>query len=341
MKQNFMNKSINNENIFNSSLSNHNTPFAQPPPPMQSSSSFHANHTVTSTQGRKISLQPLASNTPRSSTSQTNSPIDLYLNPNRNKRNQNNSNYSFSSQHSHSSPNFIISPRNGAPIPTPTSAISYSGKVSGSGNRNGHAPLPSLFDYIVTPIKSDSQTNQVETPVLISDFKNKFQQSFNSSSSSHRNFKTHSNNTSASTTPINSTNSNIINNNNSHYSINSSKLANASNNNNNNQSYNNNNNSNYRQNNRNNQEIELVETKRSESRPRIDHSKLGNMIKNSLNEKDLEKVSILAKLYAQLIMNNFIVTINTELFFLFQLLTLNSLEDKNESQNSGKFIHFF
>ena len=34
--------------------------------------------------------------------------------------------------------------------------------------------------------------------------------------------------------------------------------------------------------------------------------------------------------------DNFILTINTELFFIFQLLTLNAVEDKSENKVSGK-----
>lgn len=34
--------------------------------------------------------------------------------------------------------------------------------------------------------------------------------------------------------------------------------------------------------------------------------------------------------------DNFILTLNTELFFLFQLLTLNSIEDKTNSISKGK-----
>ena len=36
---------------------------------------------------------------------------------------------------------------------------------------------------------------------------------------------------------------------------------------------------------------------------------------------------MIAEFYAQLLLNNFILTVNTELFFLFQLLTLSIVEE--------------
>jgi len=43
---------------------------------------------------------------------------------------------------------------------------------------------------------------------------------------------------------------------------------------------------------------------------------------------DTLKLTLLAELYASLLLNNFILTINTELFFLFQLLTLSIVEER-------------
>jgi hypothetical protein len=286
----------NAENLFNASYSNSNTPQIMPAPT------------------RKISLQPLNQNTPR--TSQNNSPIDLYpshnhsrnnnYNNNNNNHNNNNhkrnSNYSFPSNNSTPS---LISPRNnGFPPPAPSS--SYSSRLVGKP--------ATLFDYIVTPIKSPGQLQQQvgpkpnETPVIISDFKQRFQQHQNSLNSSRasNSFCNVSYTKSAMSTPVNtSTASNIITN-----STNVSVVSNK-------------------------QEIELVETKDNEAKPKVDFSNLGPLIKKALTESDIDRVSTLAKFYTQLILNNFIVTINIELFFLFQLLTLNSIEDKNESQLLG------
>lgn len=49
-----------------------------------------------------------------------------------------------------------------------------------------------------------------------------------------------------------------------------------------------------------------------------------------LSESEMNKLSVLAELYACLLLNNFILTINTELFFLFQLLTLSVIDEKPE-----------
>ena len=51
-------------------------------------------------------------------------------------------------------------------------------------------------------------------------------------------------------------------------------------------------------------------------------------ILEKLTELDMLKLTLLAELYASLLLNNFILTINTELFFLFQLLTLSIVEER-------------
>ncbi len=283
----------NAENLFNSSYSNSNTPHIMPAPT------------------RKISLQPLSQNTPR--TSQNNSPVDLYPSHNHSRNNNYNNNlnshrrnHNFSFPSNNSTPSMISPRNNGFPPPAPSS--SYANRLVGKP--------ATLFDYIVTPIKSPGQLQQQagskpnETPVIISDFKQRFQQhqhSLNSSRASNS-FSNVSHSNSAVSTPVNtSTASNIITNSN-----NVSAVSNK-------------------------QEIELVETKTNETKPKVDFSSLGPLIKKALTESDIDRVSTLAKFYTQLILNNFIVTINIELFFLFQLLTLNSIEDKNESQLFGKF----
>ncbi len=278
----------------------------------------------TSAQGRKITLQALTSNTPRSTAanSQANSPLDLFLNQN-NKRKLK-KNVSFSSQ-THSSPNVIISPRNGFPPPGPPSS-SQSQSAASNYSSKAKSNTATLFDYIVTPIKSPGQQDQFknETPVVINDFKNRFQQhskSFNKSKSFNHSNLTMSNPNSVNTTPVNHTNSNIIINS---ANIQSQQLQKQQ-----------------QQKLEQLNEIELLEKQLSEQKletKKVDYTNLVTSIKNTLSESDLERASLLAKLYTQLILNNFIVTINIELFFLFQLLTLNSIEDKNELQILGKLI---
>jgi hypothetical protein len=308
----------NAENIFNSSYSNSNTPQTGCLPPAPT---------------RKISLQPLNQHTPR--TSQNNSPIDMYPSHNHSRSNYSNnnnfnnntsmsnnrrgSNFSFPSNNSTPS---MISPRNtyhnqqhnNSGFPPPAPSANYSSKLVGK-------PQPTLFDYIVTPIKSPGQLmqqqqlgkvaeQQQQTP-LINDFKQRFSQHQHSMNSSRASvsFGNVSYSNSVVSTPVNTSSaSNIITNN---------SVVGASGG-------------------VEKQEIELVETKASEAKPKVDFSNLGPLIRKALSESDIERVSILAKLYTQLILNNFIVTINIELFFLFQLLTLNSIEDKNESQFLGK-----
>jgi len=51
-------------------------------------------------------------------------------------------------------------------------------------------------------------------------------------------------------------------------------------------------------------------------------------ILEKLTDSDTLKLTLLAELYASLLLNNFILTINTELFFLFQLLTLSIVEER-------------
>ena len=138
---NKFNNRFNAENIFNSPSSSGTTP-------------------KSNSASRKISLKPL--NTSRSGGGGQ-SPIDSF-NPNRSYNNNNNNNNNFrrhaSSISAHNSPSTnVYSPKNGY-------------------TSNSSKPQPkttTLFDYLVTPIKSPNQ-NPADTPVIISDFKARFQQ---------------------------------------------------------------------------------------------------------------------------------------------------------------------
>lgn len=137
-KINLNNKSIITENIFNSSLSNANTP-------------------QLNFKNRKIILQPLPSNSPKGSL--TNSPVE-YFNPAYvNKNNKRLSNVSLPSQSSPATG--VFSPK------TRQNFNSYSSKL---------ASKPTLFDYITTPNKSPIHHAKPDAPALINDFKNRFQQ---------------------------------------------------------------------------------------------------------------------------------------------------------------------
>lgn len=114
-------------------------------------SSFSASNTPTiksNSSHRKISLQPInpQQNSPRST---NHSPIDLFCNVNKHKK----GNFSISS---HSSPQSNFSPK----------TVTYSSKLTNKCT---------LFDYIATPIKSPTCKSN-DTPAIISDFKNRFQQ---------------------------------------------------------------------------------------------------------------------------------------------------------------------
>jgi hypothetical protein len=114
-------------------------------------SSFSASNTPTlksNSSHRKISLQPInpQQNSPRST---NHSPVDLFSNVNKYKK----GNFPFSSQ---SSPQSNFSPK----------TVTYSSKLTNKAT---------LFDYMVTPIKSPT-CKSADTPAIISDFKNRFQQ---------------------------------------------------------------------------------------------------------------------------------------------------------------------
>jgi hypothetical protein len=90
-----------------------------------------------------------------------------------------------------------------------------------------------------------------------------------------------------------------------------------------------------------NEEDEFIVIEKSEidECKRMQFLNLGSTIKESLSQDEMSRLSLLAKFYSQLVLNNFILTINTELFFIFQLLTLNAIEDKSERKIlSGKYF---
>lgn len=99
---------------------------------------------------KRINLQSLQSN--NSPKSLNSSPIDVFISQNRNKRNNN-----FPSPNQ-SSPTTNFSPK----------TASYSSKLTNKP--------PTIFDYITTPIKSPTYGKGNDTQVIITDFKNRFQQ---------------------------------------------------------------------------------------------------------------------------------------------------------------------
>jgi hypothetical protein len=136
---NKFNNRFNAENIFNSPSSSGTTPKCN-------------------SASRKISLKPL--NTSRSGGGGQ-SPIDNF-NPNRSYNSNTNNNFRryASSISAHNSPNTNV----------------YSPKGGYSSNSSKPQPkTTTLFDYLVTPIKSPNH-NPADTPVIISDFKARFQQ---------------------------------------------------------------------------------------------------------------------------------------------------------------------
>jgi hypothetical protein len=136
---NKFNNRFNAENIFNSPSSLGTTP--------------KCNST-----SRKISLKPL--NTSRSGGGGQ-SPIESF-NPNRSYNNNNNNfRRHASSISAHNSPSTnVYSPKNG---------------YSSNSSKPPQPKTATLFDYLVTPIKSPNH-NPADTPVIISDFKARFQQ---------------------------------------------------------------------------------------------------------------------------------------------------------------------
>jgi len=85
----------------------------------------------------------------------------------------------------------------------------------------------------------------------------------------------------------------------------------------------------------NNIESEIVQASQAttsiSSQQLIPHKQITDFkaaILEKLTESEISKLTLLAELYAALLLNNFILTINTELFFLFQLLTLSIVEER-------------
>jgi hypothetical protein len=145
---NKFNNRFNAENIFNSPNSSGTTP--------------KSNST-----SRKISLKPL--NTSRSGGgggyaygNNNNSPVELtnsFNSSNRSYTNNNNNYKKNLSLSAHTSPSTNV----------------YSPKYNVSSYSNKVQSKPTLFDYLATPIKSPNYKPS-DTPILISDFKSRFQQ---------------------------------------------------------------------------------------------------------------------------------------------------------------------
>lgn len=134
-----LNQSSNTDNIFDSTLSNVNTP----------NSNF---------KNRKIILQPLPSGSPRNSN--TNSPVEQNLSS---TKANNFKRYNTFAGSSNSSPTLgMLSPR-----PDQNSTPPYISKLNNKAT---------LFDFITTPKKSPSHQKQSHSQVLINDFKNRFVQ---------------------------------------------------------------------------------------------------------------------------------------------------------------------
>ena len=79
----------------------------------------------------------------------------------------------------------------------------------------------------------------------------------------------------------------------------------------------------------------------SDAKDLTNEKNLGIMVKNALSSKQMQKLALLSEFYCELILNNFIFSLNTEMFFLFQLLTLNSLEDSSHSRDDDKKMKIF
>lgn len=148
-----LNKLSDTENIFDSSMSNVNTP----------NSNF---------KNRKIILKPLPSNGSRNSSA--NSPVEQNSPHFRSNNFKRHNTFAGSSV---SSPNTgILSPRNGNNI-TPTYL---------SSKLNNKA---TLFDFIITPNTSPSNQKPSHSQTLINDFKNRFVQHQNKLKSNQTNVK--------------------------------------------------------------------------------------------------------------------------------------------------------
>ena len=192
-------------------------------------SSFSASNTPKSTTShRKISLQPI-NNSPRSI---NNSPIDLFNHLTRNKK----GNLSVQS-----TPTSNYSPK----------TMSYSSKLT---NR------ATLFDYIATPVKSPTYVKSTESPAIISDFKNRFQQ--------HQQQLQHNNSSGNNSTPQSQDKSPLA-----------AKFDQIQ------------------------EEYVVIDKKDIDECKKMQFLNLGSTIKESLNKDEMDRLSILATFYSQLILS--------------------------------------
>lgn len=252
---------------------------------------------------RKIILQALPCNSSRNSNA--NSPVDQnssFVKSNNFKRHN-----TFAGLSTSSPNNGILSPRNGNSNTPP-----YLSKLNNKAT---------LFDFIIAPNKSPSNQKAAHSPTLINDFKNRFVQHQNKLKSQQTNVKVQK----VFQSPLisqSNTDSQIFQN---------DQLS----------------------------DIDCIKTTANNhdlinnEKKNTDYSRLGETVKNSLKSEELLKISLISDFYCQLILSifhffltktllltfkkdNFALTLNTELFFLFQLLTLNSIEDKRNCNPKGK-----
>ncbi|RNA23371.1 hypothetical protein BpHYR1_015655 [Brachionus plicatilis] len=246
-----LNQSSNSENIFDSTLSNVNTP--------------HSNF-----KNRKITLQPLPSNSSRSSAA--NSPVDQnssYMKPNNFKRHN-----TFAGSSSSSPIPGMLSPRNSSNNTPP-----YLSKLNNKAT---------LFDFITTPNKSPSHQKSSNSQSLINDFKNRFVQHQNKLQSQQTNGKVQK--TPQSPLVIQPNIDSPFLENDQFPEINSKNST---------------------QSNQTNQE----------DQKKVDYSKLGESVKNSLKSNELLKISTLSNFYCELIL----ILQRYDEFIFFQTFNLEAI----------------
>ena len=302
------NRFNNTENVFNSPCSTAQTP----------KSACMAT--------RKISLKPL--NTPRSGGGgggvNNSSPHDLFNQSgggggsgNRNNNNNNNNNYNRRSI------------QNFSPSPTCVSFPSRSNNNYNNNNNSSNSKLaskPTLFDYLATtPIKSPNhqQTTNgaVDNSVIVRDFKNRFQQHQQQLVQQHHRSQQQQQQQQQTPQPEQAASIDPA--------VEMSPLIDIE---------------------RQRAAASLTAanglmpkttvtpvsatpststaTATTTTHPAVktkeEHAMLGESVREALDSGEMQRLSTLADLYAQLILNNLVLTLNTELFFVFQLLTLSS-----------------
>lgn len=83
-----------------------------------------------------------------------------------------------------------------------------------------------------------------------------------------------------------------------------------------------------------------TETELKINKPQKPITDFKKAVLKKLDNYEINKLTVIAEFYSQLILNNFILTINTELFFLFQLLTLSIVEEMPEQKKPQELTMF-